>query len=274
MIAPAVRPDFVVKLPTRNADAVFLDCEDAVPANAKEEGRLNARRMVPDLVAAGCQVVVRVNPVSTEWFEADIATGVAPEVAAVVLPKVESLADIDAAAAALQRASLPTVGVVAGLETALGVADARQLLAHPLVVGAYFGAEDFIADMGGVRTQSNAEVHCARSGVALAGRLAGVPTLDQVVTNFGDSEIFELEAAEARNMGYAGKMCIHPAQVELANKAFIPSAKERDRARRLLDAYETASRDGLAAINFEGQMVDEPLAAQARRVLTLQEGNE
>ena len=70
-------------------------------------------------------------------------------------------------------------------------------------------------------------------------------------------------------MGYAGKLCIHPGQVELANAAFTPSDAEIDRARRLLDAYEAASSAGIAAIDFEGQMVDEPLAAQARRILAL-----
>ena len=143
--------------------------------------------------------------------------------------------------------------------------------AHPRVVGAYFGAEDFVADMGGVRTASNHEVSYARQAVALAGRLAGVPVLDQVVTDFRDDERFERETADARAIGYAGKLCIHPAQVEIANRGFTPSPDEVDRARRLIAAYEEANAAGLAAIEFEGQMVDEPLATQARRVIALGE---
>ena len=159
--------------------------------------------------------------------------------------------------------------MLAGLETALGVADARSLLAHPRVVAGYFGAEDFIADMGGVRTDDNGEVLYARSAVALAGRLAGAPVLDQVVTDFRNDERFSCEAAEARALGYGGKLCIHPGQVAIANEAFVPTANEVDRAKRLLVAYETASAAGVAAIDFEGQMVDEPLATQARRVIAL-----
>ena len=269
LFAPAVRPDFLAKLPERGADAVVIDCEDATPSNAKVEGRANARRVGPELAATGCQTTVRINPPATEWFAADVAEGLSPELAAVVVPKVESVAGMDEVAAALDAAGLIELGVIAGVETALGVADARPLLAHPRVVAAYFGAEDFIADMAGVRTGTNDEVAYARQSVAVAARLAGVPILDQVVTDFRDDDRFERETAEARAIGYAGKLCIHPGQVAIANRGFTPSAEEVERAQRLLTAYDTAAAGGVAAIDFEGQMVDEPLAAQARRVIAL-----
>ena len=267
LIAPAVRPDFIAKLPGRGADLVFLDCEDAVPAKAKAEARTVAAAAVPALASAGCPVVVRCNPVGSRWFAADIAQALTVEVAAVVIPKIESVGELNDAGAALDGAELDRIGILVGIETALGVADARTLLAHDRVVGAYFGAEDYIADMGGVRTESNDEVAMARSQVVLAARLAQVPMLDQVVTSFGDDDRFRREAIEARNLGYDGKLCIHPAQVALANEAFAPHADELDRARRLLAAYEESSGRGVAAIDFEGQMVDEPVAVQARRLL-------
>ncbi len=101
----------------------------------------------------------------------------------------------------------------------------------------------------------------------LAARLAGIPIVDQVVTDFRNDAVFREEAESARNLGYAGKLCIHPSQVAIANAAFVPSDDELDRARRLLAAYDVASTSGLAAIDFEGQMVDEPLAAQARNTI-------
>ncbi len=269
LFAPAVRPDFVAKLAKRGADAVVLDCEDATPANAKAEGRANSRRLAPALAAAGCQVMVRVNGQLTEWFVDDIREGLTADLVTVVVPKIETLAGLDAVGTALAAAGFSDLGVMAGIETALGVADARILLAHPLVVAGYFGAEDFIADMGGMRTDGNQEVIFARSTVALAGRLAGVPVLDQVVTDFRNGDRFGREAAEARALGYSGKLCIHPGQVAIANDAFVPTADELDRAQRLLTAYQAASSAGVAAIDFEGQMVDEPLAAQARRIIAL-----
>jgi citrate lyase subunit beta/citryl-CoA lyase len=269
LFVPAVRPDFIAKLPGRGADAVVIDCEDATPANAKAEARRNARELTPGLVEQGCSVVVRINAVDTEWFGDDVEQALLPSLAAVIVPKVETVEGLDRVAAALTAAGLPNLGVLAGIETALGVADARPVLSHPVVVAAYFGAEDFIADIGGVRTPGNAEVAYARSAVALAARLAKVPLLDQIVSDFRDSKRFTHEAAEARALGYSGKLCIHPNQVELANAAWTPTEAEIDRARRLVAAYEAASSRGIAAIDFEGQMVDEPLATQARRILTL-----
>lgn len=267
LFAPAVRPDFIERLPERGADGVVIDCEDATPPAAKEEARRNARSLAPRIAHRGSRVFVRVNAVPSPWFEGDLRDALCDALAGVVLPKLERLEQLGAVEAALAAAGLPGLPVVAGIETALGVADARALLAHPRVTAAYFGAEDFVADMGGVRTAAGREVLYARSRVALAGRLAGVATLDQVVVDFRDAEAFEREVREARALGYGGKLCIHPGQVAIANRGFEPSAEEIDHARRLLAAYEAAVAEGLAAIDFEGQMVDEPLAARARQVL-------
>ena len=104
----------------------------------------------------------------------------------------------------------------------------------------------------------------ARSYVGVAARLAGIPALDMVTLDFGDGDRFTREAGQARALGYAGKLCIHPTQVALANEAFLPSADEVDHARRLLAAFEDAAGMTIA---FEGQMVDEVVAARARALL-------
>ncbi|MFT5201502.1 MAG: citrate lyase subunit beta/citryl-CoA lyase [Candidatus Aldehydirespiratoraceae bacterium] len=269
LFAPAVRPDLVAKMPATGADLITIDLEDATPVHAKAA----ARASLPDLMASvvgPVAVAIRVNDPSTEWFDADMAA-IPDGVSAVVVPKIETAADIAAVRAALERVNRRDLQIIAGLETALGVADARLLLQDPVVGAAYFGAEDFIADMGGVRTASNNEVAYARSQLALAGRLAEVPVLDQVVADFRDDDRSRREDHEARAMGYAGKLCIHPSQVAIANDVFTPSPEEVDRARRLLAAYDEASAGGIAAIDFEGQMVDEPVARQARQLLTLAE---
>ena len=272
LFAPANRPEMTAKLSRSGPDAVVLDLEDAVPAAAKADARALVAAAVELLTRpAGCPtVMVRVNATNTEWFEADLDAALVDGVTAVMVPKLESAAEVHQVRAQLDRRGGSHLGIVAGVETVLGVADARAVLGDG-VTGAYFGAEDFITDLGGIRTAGNAEVAVARASVAMAARLAGIAVLDMVVADIHDHGRFTFEAAEARSLGYGGKLCIHPGQVPLANAAFAPTAAEIDRSKRLLDAFDASVARGVAAIAFEGQMVDEPLARRARQVLAAAE---
>ncbi len=265
LFAPAVRPDLLRKMPRTGADAIVIDLEDATPPDAKDTGRVEMRSAVADLVGQ-LPILVRVNDDTTPWNDDDLDSLPTEGLAGIVVPKSETIAGLDSLAARLNDRGLD-MPVIGGVETALGVADARPLLAHDVVSAAYFGAEDFIADLGGVRTASNDEVAYARAQVALAGRLADVTVIDQIVADFTDDDRCRRECLQARAMGYGGKLCIHPSQVAIANEAFLPSSEEIDRARRLLEAYDDAKAQGVASVAFEGQMVDEPVARQARRVL-------
>jgi citrate lyase subunit beta/citryl-CoA lyase len=268
LFAPASKPDVLRKLPRATPDAVALDLEDAVAPDAKPAAREHAREVGAELAAAhpNLAVYVRVNPVPTEWFADDVLEGVHPSITGVIVPKLETADQLTEIAAAFRAAGLEQLHVLAGIESAAGVDRVRELLVPPVAV-AYFGAEDYVADLGGVRTLASTEVLYARSRVALAARLAGVPAVDQVVTRLDAEDHFLTDAAEGRALGYRGKLCIHPAQVALAHRAFTPSGEEVDRARRLIAAYEEAVAGGHAAIAFEGQMVDEPLARHARAVI-------
>jgi citrate lyase subunit beta/citryl-CoA lyase len=254
-------------------DAVALDLEDAVPPDGKHAAREHARGVAAELVADHPEIAVyvRVNPVPTEWFADDVRDGVHPSITGVIVPKLETPEQLTAVADALDAAGLGQLHVLAGIESAAGVDRVRELLVAPVAV-AYFGAEDYVADLGGVRTLGSSEVLYARSRVALAARLAGVSAIDQVVTRLDAEDHFLTDAAEGRALGYRGKLCIHPAQVALAHRAFTPSTEEVDRARRLIAAYDEAVAGGHAAIAFEGQMVDEPLARHARAVVAAAAG--
>jgi len=260
LFAPAVRDDVIPKTVRYGADGVVIDCEDATPVSQKAAGRSNAMELAPTLMGKGSAIFVRVNPPGTPWFSDDVAYGLSENLSGVVVPMVETIEGLDQCAKALAIADRGHLGIIAGLETARGVADARQLLGHRQVIGAYFGAEDYVADLGGVRTQNNIEVLFARSSIAQAGRLARKPVIDQIVANFRDGDRMSRETLEARAMGFGGKLCIHPDQVALANDGFTPSEEEVQRAERMLAAYDIATASGVAAIDFEGQMVDEPLA--------------
>jgi citrate lyase subunit beta / citryl-CoA lyase len=256
LFAGATRADLVAKLPTVGADAVVIDLEDAVPEAEKDA----ARAALPALVesADGAQVMVRVNAAATRWFEADVEAVAALTVFGIVLPKVEHPEDLAGVSDHLGEA----VEVVAGIESARGVADVDELLGTG-ATAAYFGAEDYIADLGGRRTYDGHEVLYARSRVALAARLAGVPSLDQVVVDFRDDGVFASDAELGRAIGYRGKLCIHPRQVEIANRVFGASPEEVERAQALLAAWEQGKAAGVAAISFEGAMVDGPAVRMA-----------
>jgi citrate lyase subunit beta/citryl-CoA lyase len=260
LFVPGDRPDLAVKAPRSAPHVVVLDLEDAVPPAGKVAARDTMRQAIESL-AGLVPVCVRVNPPATPWFADDVAS-LPDGLTAVVVPKLESAVQHREVCQALDGRS-----VVAGLETVCGVVDARHLL-DPPVVACYFGAEDYVADLGGIRTTTNEEVATPRSLVAMAARLAGIPALDMVTIDFGDEERFVREAGEARALGYAGKMCIHPGQVQCANDAFRPSPEELEWARRLLSAFDLAAG---VTIAFEGQMVDEVVAARARAILAAAE---
>lgn len=257
LFAPGHRPDVVLKTTRAAPDAVVIDWEDAVPSVEKAAARSAVSGVVDKLRATAprMRVFVRVNPVVVPEHLTDVEA-LPRAVDAVVLPKVEDPDDVPTLAL---RSGLP---VVAGVETARGVAAAAELIEHAHAV--YFGAEDFTADMSGVRTAGGAEVLYARSRVVLAARLVGVPALDQVVPDYNDHDAFRADATVGRALGYTGKMCIHPHQVPLATKAFTPSEQELAQARRIIDAHASA---GGGVVTVDGRMIDEPLVRRARDMI-------
>lgn len=273
LFAPAGRADLVAKLPRSNPDAVVIDLEDAVPADHKAAARAGVGALVEDLRSRAPElaVYVRVNGPETPWFRDDVLA-LPAGLAGTVVPKLEDPEELDHVADTLDDAGLDGLGVIAGIETARGVLDVREVLGGP-VIAAYFGAEDYVADLGGLRTKHSEEVLYARSRVALACRVAGVIAIDQVVVDVHDDEAFRADARRGRELGYRGKLCVHPQQVLLAHEMFTPSDEEVARARAVLEAAEAAAGDGHGVIVVDGAMVDEPMLRAARDVLARASGS-
>ncbi len=261
LFMPALRADMIAKIPGLGADLAVADLEDAVAVGDKDEARGVAMPAIDALPETATTVLVRVNPVGTSWCEPDVAAVARSAAAGVVVPKLETLVELRTVEAAWRAASARPPVLVAGIESALGVADARELLAAG-VSAAYFGAEDYAADLGGRRTRAGLEVLYARSQVALAARLAGVPAIDQAVVTVGDPDHFTVDARAGADLGYQGKICIHPSQVGLAHAAFTPTPEQVEHARAVLAAGESGV--GL----LDGEMVDEVHLRMARAVLS------
>jgi citrate lyase subunit beta / citryl-CoA lyase len=267
LFVPGDRPDMVAKVgrgAQTRPDIVTLDLEDAIVPDAKEAARTTALDALAADRPEASVVLVRVNPPGTSWHDADVAAVASAAVGTVdgvILPKYESRDQLEDL-----RARLPAGHrIIVGIESAAGVADARDALAAA-PDAAYLGTEDLIADLGGRRTAGNAEASWARAAFRLAGRLAGVPVIDQAVVAVRDDERFAREAREARDLGYHGKICLHPRQVVLAHEAFTPSDDEVAHARAVLAALDNAGRGGGVAV-VDGAMVDAVHAAMARDVL-------
>jgi citrate lyase subunit beta / citryl-CoA lyase len=258
LFVPGHRLELLAKVPRWQPDAVVIDLEDAVAEPDKDAARQAMAQA--DLTVPGSPVLIRVNAPGTPWHDDDVKACVGSSVASIVVPKAE---DLEVLAGLQQRleGSGREIGLLLGIESALGVARARELLATPGVDGAYFGAEDFLADMGGRHSANGLEVLYARSEVVLAGRLAGVPVIDQAVVAVEDDAAFTADAEEGRALGYAGKLCVHPRQVPLAHAAFSPTDTEVAAARRVLEA----TADGVAVV--DGQMVDAVHIRLARQVI-------
>jgi citrate lyase subunit beta/citryl-CoA lyase len=246
LFVPMSRPDRLAKASVSGADAVIADLEDGVATDRKDAARESLRGLVPQL-----PLIVRINGAGTRWHEQDCASLAGLPIAAIMLPKAEGAGDL-----ARLSAIAP---VIALIESAKGLAEARALAQSGLVARLAFGSVDYASDLG--CDHSTEALLAARSELVLASRLGGLPApMDGVTTNLDSPSAVLLDARAARGLGFGGKMSIHPNQVAFVIEAFRPSAAEIDWAERVLD-----SADG--AVRVDGMMVDEPVRLRARTIL-------
>ena len=259
LFCPGDRPDRFAKAAQR-ADAVILDWEDAVAPERKDA----ARAAVVAAASGGgldpATTVVRVNAAGTPWFDDDLAAVRTAGLSTVMLAKAESVDALRAMAG---------LAVVALCESPLGVEDAGVLAAEPNVVALMWGAEDLLAALGGTSSRHEDGTYrdyarYARSRVLVAAGARGKAAYDAVHLDISDEAGLADEAADAAASGFAGTACIHPSQVGVVRAAYAPSEDRLAWARRVLAAAEDA---GGGVFAFEGQMVDGPVLAQARRAV-------
>lgn len=251
LFVPADRPERFSKAARSGADAIIIDLEDAVATSAKDGARAVLGGRLPDEVP----VLVRINAVGTPWYEADIAATVACGASGVVLPKAEDPGALADAARAIKG----RCGLVALIETARGLASARAIAASGAVARLAFGSFDYSADLGCAHGRD--ALLLARLEIVLASRLAGLPApLDGVTAATGDIAAVEADARYARDLGFGGKLLIHPAQVAPTLDGFAPTEAEVVWARRVID-----TADGAAAVG--GEMVDAPVRLRAQTIL-------
>lgn len=243
------------------AEAVVVDFEDGVAPGRKAEARDLAVRVLTEEEGAGRpEIMVRINGVDTPDWQADLDALSALQLDAIVLPK--------ATPAALD--ALPDDGppILAVIETPLGILRAPEMANHPRVVRFGLGTVDLAASLGLEPRADGLEFLHARSTLVLSSAAAGIAApADGVHLDVGDTAGLEAQARLARSLGFAGKFCIHPSQLELVNACFSPSEDELAWAEEVVAAFGEAEREGRGVARLRDQMIDKPVALRAQRLI-------
>ena len=274
---PGLRDRFIEKAASVPADIILLDLEDSVPPARKAEARAKVREAIPRFDKRGRLLFARPNDLATELLELDLDAVVVPGLDGIHLPKTHNaqvLRRADAYLTLLERArgiAPGSVRIIAWIESAEGVTNVESICrASPRLIGASMGAEDYATSLGVMRTREGVEIEYARARVANAALAVGLVPIDCPEPDYQDLEHFESDIRHARTLGYRGKYCIHPTQVEIANRVFSPSADQLVWAARVREAYEAGEQQGLGAVGLDGAMVDRPIYVRALDMLRWQ----
>jgi citrate lyase subunit beta/citryl-CoA lyase len=258
------------------ADAVVIDLEDAVAESQKTVARALARAAIPKY-GDGQIVAVRVNSIQSGRLHDDIAAVACPQLAAIVVPKVEeceTLHEADRALAAAERdhgVEIGTIRLLPLIETALGVVRVEEILlgAPARALTALFGSADLAADLGVELTPEGAELLYARGRVIVAARAAAMTApIDGPYLRLSDDDGLIADCRRSRGLGFQGRVTLHPKQVARTQRAYFELTDEELAAqRRIVEGFEHAQRAGLAAVQVDGRFVDQPVYLLARRRL-------
>ncbi|MEO0729884.1 MAG: CoA ester lyase [Pseudomonadota bacterium] len=263
------------------ADAAILDLEDAVASSEKIGARAIIANKLSERVASGpsaTRAYVRVNALDTSLTFEDIEAVVVRGLDGIVLPKVERAADVQmvdwmiTSLEAKRGLTAGSIDLMPLLETARGLCAARDIANSGVarVARLSFGAGDYTRDLGMEWSIREDELLPARSEIVLASRAANLaPPIDTVFIHINDSEGFRASVETIRDLGFQGKLCIHPNQIDPTHAAFTPDPDTEAWARKIVTAFDTAEAEGLASIQVDGYFVDYPIVEKAQRILRL-----
>lgn len=257
-----------------NEDMLIYDLEDSVPAAEKDAARFLVYNMVKNHRPKDKYVCIRVNGIYSEYLEEDLQAAVRANPDAIRIPKVEYAKEVQNISKRIAEIE-EKIGLEAGkielicnIESYMGVINAMEI-AHsdPRVVAMAVSAEDLTASLKAQRTKKGLEVFYARNAVLMACRAAGIDALDIVFSDINDKEGLEEDTALAKNLGFDGKTCIHPRQIDTVNSYFTPSVKEIKYALRVLKAVEEGKARHKGAVTLDGGMIDKPMEIRALTTL-------
>ena len=278
LFLPGNNPNMIINAGCLGSDAIIFDLEDAVAPAEKDAARILVRNTLRYTDLSGCEVVVRINSVDTDYWKKDLEAILPEKPNVILLPKASTPTDVlmaDAYITELEKKldlEPMSVALMPLIETALGVENAFSIASSTKRVCALFlGAEDLTADLRCKRTKEGREIEYARTRLIVAARAAGVDVYDTPFTDVNDDEGIVNDAALAKALGFTGKASISPRHVEIINQVFSPTAAEIDYAYEVMDAIALAKKQGKGAISLYGKMIDAPIVARAEQTIAMAE---
>lgn len=269
---PSANDRALEKAKSLAADAIIFDLEDAVAPDAKTAARSKAAAAAASGEYGNRTLTIRCNNLTTEWGHADVAAAAEAAPAAVVIPKINTVDELDQVAQALTAGGAPdSTTIWAMIETPLGILNAFDIASHPRCSAFVMGTNDLAKEVRAplIAGRSNLVPHLAHAVVA--GRAADITVLDGVYNNIKDSEGFEAECLQGLQLGFDGKTLIHPAQIETCNSTWSPSESEIEHAKNVISAFAAAEAEGSGVVTLDGRMIENLHVENARRVLAVDE---
>ncbi len=264
----------IEKATTLGVDCVCMDMEDGVAISKKREARAVIAEAMKDLDFGRSERCIRINSVGSGFEKFDLAAALATNPDSIVVPKVETAAQVRAISDYIEMyeisAKMPVrkIHMLVGVETARGILNIKEIAeADRRLEAIIFGAEDYAASIGAVRTKEATEVLYARSAVITACAANDLQAIDMVYIDFRDIEGLRLEAEQGAALGFSGKQIIHPNQVAPVQEAFTPSNEAIEYARRVVEAFTASQKEGRGAFALDGKMIDMPLLKNAQKAL-------
>lgn len=268
---PGANERALEKAKTLPTDSLILDLEDAVAPDAKVDARARVCAAASSGEYGRREVVIRVNSIGTQWHEDDLAAAAKAGPAAVLVPKVNSAADVQSIERALEQGGAPAHTMIwAMLETPIAMLHAEEICsASQRLTVLVMGNNDLANELHAEHVPGRAPLLGGLSLALLAARATGKVILDGVYNDVSDLDGFTAECEQGRRLGFDGKTLIHPKQIEPCNTAFAPTEDEIASSQRIIDAFAQAQREGRGVVTVDGRMIENLHVDNAQRVLAV-----
>jgi citrate lyase subunit beta/citryl-CoA lyase len=270
---PGNEPKFFLNAGLHKPDGIILDLEDSVAPSEKDSARILVRNALCSVDFYGCERMVRINQ-GQKGIE-DLKYIIPHNVNVVLIPKCELPEQVVETILEIRRIKVERkikneVYVMPIIESAKGIILAYEIAsASPNVCSLAIGLEDYTADIGTQRTPEGKESFFARSMIVNAAKAAGIQAIDTVFSDVTHMEGLKESVIEAKSLGFEGKGCIHPRQIQVVHEAFAPTLDEIDKAKKIVLAFEDAEKKGLGVVALGSKMIDAPVVKRAKKTIEL-----